>query len=169
MVINSDDSSSDIGRTTMRFFLRLLGAYAMVGLLAGGASAAQCEGPITENEALKAEDARYAAQTGNDFAAMAQLFAYDPVYVHSSGTVDSKDSYIERQRSNALRYRAMRRSDVKVRVYGCVAIITGAGNFDVTVIGKDSAVSLLFHSIWVKTDSGVRFVSWESTPAPAKP
>jgi ketosteroid isomerase-like protein len=153
----------------MRFFLDLLAAFAMAGLVASGASAAQCEGSITENEALKAEDARYAAQTSNDFAAMAQLFADDLVYVHSSGTVDSKDSYIERQRSNALRYRAMRRSDVKVRVYGCVAIITGAGNFDVTVNGKDSSVSLLFHSIWAKTDSGVRFVSWESTPAPAKP
>jgi hypothetical protein len=153
----------------MRFFLSLLGACAMVGLVAGGASAAQCEGSITEDEALKAEDARYAAQIGNDFAAMAQLFADDLVYVHSSGTVDSKASYIERQRSNALHYRAMRRSDAKVRVYGCAAIITGAGNFDVTVNGKDSTVNLLFHSIWVKTDSGVQFVSWESTPAPAKP
>ena len=100
---------------------------------------------------------------------MARLFADDLVYVHSSGAVDGKDSYIQRQRSNALRYRAMRRSDVKVRVYGCVAIITGAGNFEVTVNGKESAVSLLFHSIWAKTDSGVQFVSWEFTPAPAKP
>ncbi len=108
----------------MRFFLHLLGAYAMVGLIAGAASAAQCEGSIAEDEALKAEDARYAAQIDNDFAAMAGLFADDLVYVHSSGAVDGKDSYIERLRSNALRYRAMRRSDVKVRVYGCVAIIT---------------------------------------------
>ena len=153
----------------MRFFLQVLGAFAMVGLIAGGASAAQCEGSITESEALKAEDARYSAQTGNDFAAMAQLFADDLVYVHSSGAVDRKDSYVERMRSNALRYRAMRRSDVKVRIYGCVAIITGAGNFDVTVNGKDSTVSLRFHSIWAKTDLGVRFVSWEFTPAPAKP
>jgi ketosteroid isomerase-like protein len=152
----------------MRFFLRLLGAYAMAGLIAGGASAAQCEGSITENEALKAEDARYAAQIGNDFAAMAQLFADDLVYVHSSGTVDRKDSYIERLRSNALRYCAMGRSDAKVRIYGCVAIITGAGNLDATVNGEESAVSLLFHSIWAKTDSGVQFVSRESTPTPAK-
>ena len=153
----------------MRHFLHVLGAFAMAELIAGGASAAQCEGSITEDEALKAEDARYAAQIGDDFAAMARLFADDLVYVHSSGAVDGKDSYIQRQRSNALRYRAMRRSDVKVRVYGCVAIITGAGNFEVTVNGKESAVSLLFHSIWAKTNSGVQFVSWEFTPAPAKP
>jgi ketosteroid isomerase-like protein len=153
----------------MRLFLKVLGAFIMAGLIAGGASAAQCEGSITEDEALKAEDARYAAQTGNDFAAMARIFADDLVYVHSSGVVDGKESYIDRQRTHALRYRAMRRSDAKVRVYGCVAIITGAGNFDVTVNGKDSAVSLLFHSIWAKTDSGVQFVSWESTSAPAKP
>jgi hypothetical protein len=100
---------------------------------------------------------------------MARLYADDLAYVHSSGTVDGRESYIERQRSDALRHRTMRRSDVKVRVYWCVAIITGAGTLDVTVNGKDSAVGLLFHCIWTKTDSGVQFVSWESTPAPAKP
>jgi hypothetical protein len=105
-MVDGAGSSSNIGSTMMRFFLHLLGAYAMAGLIAGGASAAQCEGSITENEALKAENARYAAQ--NDFAAMAQWFADDLVYVHSSGTVDGKDSYIERLRSNALRYREMR-------------------------------------------------------------
>jgi hypothetical protein len=57
----------------------------------------------------------------------------------------------------------MRRSDVKVRIYGCVAIITGACNFHVTVNGKESAINPLFHSVWVKTDSGLQFVSWQST------
>jgi ketosteroid isomerase-like protein len=140
----------------------------MTGILGGGGAAPQREASISEDEALEAEDARYAAQTGNDFAAMARLFADDLVYFHSSGAVDGKDSFIARLRSNALRYRSMRRSVVKVRVYGCVAIITGVGHFDVTVDGRDSVARIFFHSIWVKTDAGPRFVSWGSTTAPSR-
>lgn len=134
----------------------------MTGISGGGADA-QREASITEDEVLKAEDARYAALIGNDFAAMERLFADDLLYVHSSGAVDDKDGYIARLRSNAWRYRAMRWSDVKVRIYGCVALITGRCNFDVTVNGKESAAKPLFHSVWAKTNSGLQFVSWQST------
>ena len=102
---------------------------------------------ITSDEAAEAEDARYAAQTARDFAAMERLFADELVYVHSSGDVDGKAGYIEAQRSGARRYRAMRRSDVAVRVYGCVAIITGKGQIDVSVQGDDRSVRITFHSI----------------------
>jgi Domain of unknown function (DUF4440) len=153
----------------VKLLLRILCGCVVLGFGVAGALAADCGGAISPDEALKAEDARYAAQTADDFASMERLFGDDLVYIHSTGHVDSKMSYIEVQRSKALLYRAMKRSNVTVRVYGCVAVITGNGNFDVTVKGQDSSVALLFHSIWVKRDSGVQFVSWESTPAPLKP
>jgi hypothetical protein len=135
------------------------------GLTISGAKAAGCDGAITADDALKAEDLRYAAQTDRDFDSMQRLYGDDLVYVHSTGAVDGKVSYIERQRSG-LHYRAMRRSDVTVRVYGCLAIITGKGDFDVTQNGQDSNPHLLFHSIWVKRGPDLQFVSWESTSAP---
>ena len=76
--------------------------------------AAGCE-PITADEAVKAEDARYTAQMSNDFAAMERLIAEDLVYIHSSSVVDNKKSYIESMRTGAVRYRVMRRSDVKLK------------------------------------------------------
>ena len=94
------------------------------GLIVSGAKASDCEGAITADEALRAEDARYAAQVNSDFDTMQRLYGDDLVYVHSTAVVDNKASYIERQRSG-LRYRAMRRSDASVRVYGCLAIIRG--------------------------------------------
>jgi hypothetical protein len=71
-------------------------------------------------------------------------------------------------KSGAVKYRIMRRSDVKVRTYGCIAIISGLGNFDVTVKGQDIAVEIRFHSIWAKRDHGLQFISWESTRTPSK-
>jgi Domain of unknown function (DUF4440) len=151
-----------------KLILRACCAYLMFGLIIAGARAADCAGAITADEALKAEDSRYAAQASMDFYSMQRLFGDDLVYVSARGEIDDKAGYIERQRSG-LHYRAMRRSNVTVRVYGCLAIITGSGSFDVTQKGQDSTVQLLFHSIWVKRGPDVQFVSWQATLAPTKP
>jgi ketosteroid isomerase-like protein len=147
------------------FRLGALFGCMMLGLTVSAAKAADCDGAITADDALKAEDSRYAAQANRDFDAMRRLYGDDLVYVHSSAVVDNKASYIERQRSG-LHYRAMRRSDVTVRVYGCLAIITGKGDFDVTQNGQDSNPRLLFTSIWAKRGPNMQFVSWESTSLP---
>jgi hypothetical protein len=137
-------------------------------LAAGAASAEDCSGTITSEEALKAENARYAAQTSNDFAAMERLFGEDLHYNHSSNVVDNKASYIQSMRSGDVRYRVMTPSDVKVRTYGCVAIITGVGNYEVTVKGKDMSVEIRYHAIWAKRSAGVQFISWQATRPPPK-
>jgi hypothetical protein len=148
----------------MKRFCTLLLGWALLGIGAAGvAGAEECGGPITADEAQAAEDARYKAQTTNDFAAMERLFGDDLVYVHSSALVDNKATYIESMRSGTVKYRIMRRSGVKVRTYGCIAILSGDANFDVTVKGKDLSVELRFHTVWAKRGTGLQFVSWQST------
>jgi ketosteroid isomerase-like protein len=141
---------------------------ALLATAGGNALAQDCAGTITESEAQAAEDARYAAQTSNDFAAMGRLYGQDLVYIHSSAVVDNKQSYIESMRSGTVKYRVMRRSDVQVRTFGCLALITGNANFDVTVKGQDLSVELRFHSIWAQRPGGAQFVSWQATRVPAK-
>jgi hypothetical protein len=102
----------------------------------------------------------------DDFAAMELLFGDDLLYTHSSGKTDNKACYIELQRSKAVIYRSMQRSDVTVRTHGCIAIITGNAHYQVTAGGKDITPELVFHSIWAKRDGGVQFISWQSTAAP---
>ena len=148
-----------------RFMFRLVPV--LLAALLGGtpALAATCDN-VTADEALKAEDARYAAQMSNDFAAMDKLFSPDLVYTHTSAVVDNKQSYIESMRSGKVVYKVMRRSDVQVRTFGCIAILTGNGNYDVTVNDKDVNVLLRFHSIWQKKDGVLQFVSWQATRIP---
>jgi ketosteroid isomerase-like protein len=146
---------------------RALYGCAVLCIVSGGAAMAEeCSGTITADEALQAEDARYRAQTSNDFAAMERLFGDDLVYTHSSAKVDGKASYVESMRSGAVRYRTMKRSDTRVRTYGCLAVITGTANFDVTVSGKDLTVELRFTSLWAKRSRGIQFVSWQATSVP---
>jgi hypothetical protein len=151
-------------------FLRLFALFVVLGLVAAGAAAAQdCSGTITADEAMKAEAARYAAQTSNDFAAMEKLFGNDLTYNHSSAASDDKAKYIDAMRSGRTKYRAMTpNSDVKTRTYGCIAIITGTAVYEVTSAGQDRTVPLRFTAIWAKRPSGLEFVSWQSTGIPPR-
>jgi hypothetical protein len=149
-------------------FVRLFTLFAMLGLVAAGAAAAQeCSGTITADEAMKAETARYAAQTSNDFAAMEKLFGNDLTYNHSSAAGDDKAKYIDAMRSGRTKYRTMKpNADLKTCTYGCIAIITGTAVYEVTAGGQDRTVPLRFTAIWAKRASGVEFVSWQSTGIP---
>jgi hypothetical protein len=148
--------------------LRLFTLFAILGLVAVGTAVAQeCSGAITADEAMKAELARYAAQTTNDFAAMDKLFGNDLTYNHSSAASDDKAKYIDAMRSGRTKYRKMTpNGDLKTRTYGCLAIITGTAVYEVTSGGQDRTVPLRFTAIWAKRPSGVEFVSWQSTGIP---
>jgi hypothetical protein len=149
-------------------FGRVSALFAMLGLVAAGAAAAQeCTGTITAEEAMKAETARYAAQTSNDFAAMEKLFRSDLTYNHSSAASDDKAKYIDAMLSGRTKYRTMKpNADVKTRTYGCIAIITGTAVYEVTAGGEDRTVPLRFTAIRAKRPSGVELVSWQSTGIP---
>jgi hypothetical protein len=151
-------------------FLRPFALFVMLGLLAAGAAAAEeCTGTITADEAMKAETARYAAQTSNDFAAMEKMFGKDLTYNHSSAATDDKAKYIDAMRSGRTKYRKMTpNSDVTTRTYGCLAIITGTAVYEVTSGGQDRTVPLRFTAIWAKRPSGLEFVSWQSTGIPPR-
>jgi hypothetical protein len=120
---------------------------------------------ITADEALRAEDSRYAAQMGADFGALERLYDDELVYFHSSGAVDTKASFIELQRSGTVRFRRMTRHEAQVRLYGPLAIITGRGTFEFTARGQDMIVEQLFHAVWIRRTSGLTLVSWQATRA----
>ena len=152
---------------TDRFVRRFTLIATLILVFAGAASAQDCSGTITADEAMKAEMARYAAQTANDFAAMEKLFGSDLTYNHSSAASDDKAKYIDAMRSGRTKYRKMTpNGDVKARTYGCVAIITGTAVYEVTVRGEDRTVPLRYTAIWAKRPSGIEFVSWQSTGIP---
>ena len=150
-----------------RLLLRLVCGCLMLGFVGGGkAWAEECSGAITSEEALRAEDARYTAQTTNDFAAMEAMFGPDLVYFHSSAATDNKSSYIESMRTGTVKYRTIRRTEAKVRTYGCLAIITGIAEIEATSRGENLSLKLRFHSVWAKRSQGVQFISWQATSVP---
>ena len=150
----------------MRHYIAILFFFA-IQIISGLAHAAPCD-PVTEAQVQAAEDARYAAQTSLDYTALDRLLADDLIYIHSSAVVDNKSSYIDSMRNGSVRYLAMKRSEVQVRIFGCLAVMTGVGQFDVQIKDKLLNVELRFHSLWISRDGRLQFVSWQSTRIPAK-
>ena len=152
----------------IRLLIHALRNFVTLRAVAGTGGAQECSGTITAAEALQAEEARYAAQANADVNAMQRLFGDDLVYIHSSTVEDTKASFIESMRSGNVKYRSMKRGDVVVRTYGCIAIISGKAKFEVTARGQDLALDLLFHAVWAKRAAGIQFVSWQATKVPPK-
>lgn len=123
---------------------------------------------ITAEEALQAEQARYAAQVNRDFDALERLFGDDLVYIHSSTVEDTKTSVIESIRSGRVRYHSIECGEVKVRTYGSIAIVSGSINVEVNAGGEEMSLKMMFHAVWEKRTAGVQFVSWQATQTPRK-
>lgn len=143
-----------------RFIRAIIGFHTLAAAPSGPQD---CSGTITVEEALKAEAARFKAQMSGDGAAMNKLFGDDLVYIHSSTVQDTKKSFIESITSGNVKYRAMHQGEATVRTYGCVAIVSGAAKFEVTVKGENRTLDLLYHAIWAKRAAGVQFISWQAT------
>lgn len=141
---------------------RIIAAALGLCAFATAALAADCR-PIDETEVVQAELQRYEAQTGDDFIAMERIIGDDLVYIHSSSTVDDKRAYIGSMRDGTVKYRTMRMLDYKVRIYDCIALMTGTARFEVTVKGSDLTVDLRFTEAWARRGDALQFISWQAT------
>ena len=122
----------------------------------------------TADDILQLEERRWTAQIGEDSAAMAELFADELRYTHSNGLVDTKESYMTAIQNKVFDYRNAERSDTEVQVFGNVALVTGAATIDVVAGGRELKLNARYTVTWLERDGRWQFLSWQSTPLPAK-
>jgi ketosteroid isomerase-like protein len=115
---------------------------------------------------LALEDRRYAAMTGGDMKALADLVHDELVYTHSSGLVDGKASWLESMRSGKVRYKKVVRADEKVCLFGDTALVTGRADIEADVGGQAKTLKLRYLNAWVKSGGGWKFAAWQSGALP---
>lgn len=71
-----------------------------------------------------------------DKDALDRLLADDLVYTHAGGKSETKAAYIASVTTGPSRYESFEKSDIKIRVYGDIAILTGY--VDVKTVGRDA-------------------------------
>ena len=108
-------------------------------------------------EILQLEKSRTDAILAKDTAALEKLFDDDLVYIHSSGRLDTKTSYIDNMKTGKSDYQAFTYSNVKVRRYGDCAIVSG----DV-IIQASNRLDLRFTNVWSKAGGTWKNVHWSS-------
>ena len=86
-------------------------------------------------EVLATEKARTAALDQSDVAALDRIMAGDVTYVHASGKVDTKKSYLDAIRSGQLHYISWKPITLNVRTMDGVPVtLTGTDEFPVPAL-----------------------------------
>lgn len=134
---------------------------------AGAASAPQGQSSgQAEQEVRELELRRFKALTDQDTAALDQILSDDLTYTHSSAHVDTKATYIASIRSGELKYVSIVPDELKVRVYGSAAVITGRAEFKSKSHGQAATMQLRFTDTYVRQNGRWQMVAWESTRIP---
>ena len=149
-----------------------IGRFAALVLAAVGWSAAARMGSASGDaaeEVMRTEAARVAALDNDDMAALERILAEDIRYVHASGMVDTKTSFLEAIRSGKLHYIQWHPRGLRVRVLGDTALVEGG--YAVRVSDKRMQptpfdVNILVLSVYARRDGRWEQVAWESTRAP---
>jgi ketosteroid isomerase-like protein len=130
------------------------------------AAQAQPEPGDVQRQVMAAEKARTTALEHSDVAALEKLMADDVTYVHASGKVDTKNTYLAAIRSGQLRYIFWEPKKLHVRVEGDAAVIDGeyiVRVFDRRVQAQAFNLTLLILTMYARRDGRWQQIAWQST------
>ena len=113
----------------------------------------------TEQELLKANQEYDTALLRGDAAALDRLYADEFVYTNPDGEIRDKAQQLAFTRSGDLKFQSAQSSDVKVRVYGKTAVMTGRFNAKGTFKGENIDVRERYTAVWVKQNGRWRLVA----------
>lgn len=119
------------------------------------------------HQAVYAVDAdRIAAMVDGDFDALGRLIDDDCCYVHSSASVDTKDSYLQRLRNGEIVYKRLSTSDQSIIDLGDAFAVPHLMEGDIAFSGVDRAYLSRAVAIWRTTEEGLRLVYFQATAVP---
>jgi ketosteroid isomerase-like protein len=150
--------------------------WMVLGIIAGvGATLAAHDSFGNNSEAsqvMAVEQARTAALESSDVAALDRIMADDVTYVHASGKVDTKSSYLAAIRSGQLHYISWRPKKLEVRVMKDSAVINGEYSVRVTDSRMQAApfnIDIFILSVYARRDGRWQQIAWQSTRDVAGP
>jgi hypothetical protein len=111
------------------------------------------------------EDRRYQAMLEGDAEALDVLLSDRLLYTHSSGSTDSKASYMRSIREGTLRYRKIELQDPRIEIYAGAALVAGRAELDASINGVRRMVTICYLSVWMDGGSGWQLAAFQSTPA----
>jgi len=121
---------------------------------------------MTKEQILALEQHRFNAMCAADAGALNELLHRDLKYTHSSGAVDSKESYVRGVKEKLWDYQSITASNQAVSVYGTTAVVHCNLRIDVKVGGAPKVVNSVALAVWVEDQGRWQVVAVHSTPQP---
>jgi len=115
---------------------------------------------------LAAEKARTTALVQGDTVTLEKLLADDLTYVHASGKVDTKASFLEGIKSGELHYIAWEPKSMHVRVVGQTGVLNGEYAVrvrDRRVQAEPFDINVFILSVYARRDGRWQQIAWQST------
>ena len=148
--------------------IRVIGLLVLSAFLSPAAIATEAPGagPV-ESTILALEDKWRVAQHSNDVAAFLTLLSPDLTFIGTSGSLRNRSDYIASRGSSSIpRAQTYEFSELRVRVFGPVAVVTGREATTGIGVGFQGR----FTHVWVKDSGEWRLVAIQRTDiAPASP
>ena len=139
------------------FFLATLSAIPARGQ---GASA----GPSVEDQLKKMEKDRAAAVVKGDVATLEKLTSDDYILINANGQLSDKSTTMNNIKTGNIKLTANDVSDLKVRVYGDTAVVTGKADSKGTIGGRELKGPVMFTRVYVKKNGKWQSVAFQQTP-----
>ena len=131
------------------------------------ASAQTPSGP--EQELASVERAWGEALILRDTAALEKLYASEYLFTDPFGAVVTRDQDIANVKSGDFVLKSFEISDVKVRVYGDVGVMTGLNRSQASFKGADASGDYRFTDVFVKRDGRWQVITSHLTRVPKLP
>jgi hypothetical protein len=139
---------------------------ALLGWFAGGRAWTQTARTV-ERDIIKLERTVTDAQFKKDRPALERLLADDYLYTHSNGSVLNKEQEIAESMSSDVQWTESRLADLKVRVFGAVAVLTGRQTIRGAATGYVPGPRRIT-DIFVKRNGAWQWVGGQATLEPTK-
>jgi ketosteroid isomerase-like protein len=116
-----------------------------------------------EDELKKLESDRAAAVVKGDVATLEKQTSDDYTLINVNGQMSGKAQMVDAFKSGQTKLTTDELSDIKVRVYGNTAVLTGKATVKGTVAGKDVDGQVLFTRVYVKKGGSWQSVAFQQT------
>jgi hypothetical protein len=121
-----------------------------------------------QKQLIQGEKDRFAAMIKADEAALNRLLADELTYTHSNANMQSKAQFIADLKSGAIKYVSVQpsESDLKIRVFGTIAIVNGIAAVNVIDHGNNLNFKIRYTTAHVNRGGHWQMVNWQSTRFP---
>jgi ketosteroid isomerase-like protein len=123
-------------------------------------------GGSAEDQVKALLDQRREATIKADVAVLDATTADDYTRISPTGEMLAKAAYLQGFKDGSVKYESIETKDLKIRVYGDTAVITGIGTVKSTNKGQDTSGTFAVSQVFVKRKGKWQAVQFQATKIP---